>query len=41
VGGERGNEVPVTDMWKKHFAALLNSSQNSESGNFVNENKLT
>jgi len=25
-------------MWKKHFAAFLNSSNNCEIGNFVKEN---
>jgi len=34
VGGETRNEA-VTVMWKKHFAAQLNSSNKCENGNFV------
>jgi len=36
VGGATGNQA-VTDMWKKHFTALLNSSKNCEIGNFVKQ----
>jgi len=37
VVGETGHKV-VTVMWRKHFSALLNSSKNSEIGNFVQQN---
>jgi len=40
VGGETRNEAVVI-MWKKHFAALLNSSKNCEIGNFVKKYKFT
>jgi len=37
VGGESGNEA-VTIMWRRHFATLLNSSKNCETGNLVKQN---
>ena len=37
MGGQTGNET-VTIMWKKYFAALLNSSKNCEIGHFVKQN---
>ena len=40
MGGETGNEV-VTVMWRKHFAALLNSSKNCEIGNYVKQNIIS
>jgi len=36
VGSATGNAA-VTDMWKNHFATLLNKSKNSENGNFWNK----
>ena len=40
VGGETGNEE-VTVMWRKHFAALLNSSKDCEIGNYVKQNIIS
>jgi len=40
VGGETGNEA-FTVMWRKHFAALLNSSKNCDIGNFVKQDIIS
>jgi len=40
VGGETGNKA-VTDMGRKHFSALLNSSKNCGIGNFVHQNLIS
>ena len=40
VGEETGNKA-VTVMWRKHFSALLNSSQNCGIGNFVHQNIIS
>jgi len=37
VGGETGNKA-VTFMWKKHFAAYLNSSKKCEIGKLLKQN---
>jgi len=40
VGGETGNEA-VTVLWRKHFAAMLNSSKHCEIGNYVKQNIIS
>jgi len=37
VGCATGNET-VTEMWENHFVALLDSTKNYETGNFVKQN---